>query len=104
VDTQAYRNDFAAFYKGLNASGKMDAFFLEPENFAYASNDFGAAKLALAAMSGSMSPEARAVAEQVAALCDQALDEAVDSALPSRPEWEIILGLLKVIRAGLAKS
>jgi len=104
VDAQAYRNDFAAFYKSLNASGQMDEFFHEPENFAYASNDFGATKLAIETLSGALGPEAKAAADKVAALCDKALDEAMDSVSPSHPEWGVILGLLKVIQASAAKS
>jgi len=99
VELEEYQKQFAAFYQKINVSGQMDDFFHEPENFGYFSNDFGATKLILQNLAEKLTPEARTAAEGVIALCDQAIDEAIEAVKPDHPEWSIILGLLAVVRA-----
>ncbi len=90
--------DFARLYTKVNADGKLDKFFQDPEAFGYASNDFAALMLMLGQLSKGLPSAAAQRAKSAQALCQKLVEADTPPLAAERPEWALIYELL----AGLA--
>ncbi|MFH1060734.1 MAG: hypothetical protein V1797_18900 [Pseudomonadota bacterium] len=91
--------DFASLYSKINADGKLDQFFQNPEAFGYSSNDFAAVMLMLKKLAKSLPSPAAARAVEALNFCEKQVDADTGPLAEDRPEWALIYKLLAALTA-----